>query len=110
MTEKKVEPDNAKTVVVYANAGLIDGIQAAARYTVVIIGFVTAVLGLLKVHDIAGIITLIQSNGGQVLAAISGLIALGTAAYGVFKSHKRGAQVADVAADPDVPDSSAHLK
>lgn len=76
------------------NTGLIDSLQAAARYVVVLITFTTAVLGLLKVHNIAGMITLVQDNGGQVLAAVSGLIAFGTAGYGVFKSHKRGVQVA----------------
>lgn len=102
--------DVKQPVVVSANAGLIDSVQAAARYAVVLVGFTTAVLGLLKVHDIAGIIALIQSNGGQVLAAVSGLIALGTAAYGVFKSRKRGAQLANVAADPEVPDEVAQIK
>lgn len=97
-------------VVVSPNAGLIDGVQAAARYAVVIVGFVTAVLGLLKVHDVAGIIALIQSNGGTVLGAVSGLIALGTAAYGVLKSLRRGSQIATVAASPKVPDSVASLK
>lgn len=97
-------------VVVSANAGVIDSIQAASRYIVVIVGFYTAMLGLLKVHDTAGMIALIQSSGGQTLAAISGLIALATAAYGVFKSHKRGAQIATVAADPRVPDKVASTK
>jgi len=97
-------------IVVSANAGLIDGLQSAGRYAVVLIGFTTAVLGLLKVHDIAGMIALIQSNGGQVLAAVSGLIALGTAAYGVFKSKKRGTQIATVAANPVVPDAVATIK
>lgn len=102
--------DATEPVVVSANAGVIDSIQAASRYIVVIVGFITAALGLLKVHDIAGMIALIQSNGGQMLAAISGLIALATAAYGVFKSHKRGAQIATVAADPRVPDKVASTK
>lgn len=102
--------DVKQPVVVSPNTGLIDGIQAAARYAVVLITFITAFLGLLQVRDIAGIIALIQSNGGQVLAAISGLIALGTAAYGVFKTRKRGAQIVTVATDPKVPDSVATLK
>lgn len=97
-------------IVVSENAGLIDGIQAIARYLVVIITFIIAVLGLLKVHDIAGIINLIQANGGQVMAAISGLIALGTAAYGVLKTRKRGAQIATVATSSDVPASVATTK
>lgn len=102
--------DVKKPVVVQANAGLIDGIQAAARYVVVLVTFTTALLGLLQVRDIAGIITLIQSNGGQVLAAVSGLIALGTAAYGVFKTRKRSAQLEKVADDPKVPDSVAKVE
>jgi len=97
-------------VVVSANAGLVDGIQAAARYVVVLIGFMTAVLGLFKTHDIAGLIAYVQTHGGETLGAVSGLIALGTAAYGVFKSKKRGTQVATVAADPEVPEYIATLK
>jgi hypothetical protein len=93
-------------IKVSANAGLIDGIQAAARYAVVIVGFVTAILGLLKTRDIGGMIVVVQNNGGEVLSAIAGLIALATAAYGVFKSGKRGGQLATAATDPDVPDSS----
>lgn len=95
---------------VYENAGLIDSLQAVARYTVVIVGFITALLGLFKTHDIDGIILYIQNNGGEALAAVSGLIALGTAGYGVFKSWKRGRQVSDVAANPEVPENIATLK
>jgi|SRR6266542_2665443 len=95
-------------IKVPVNTGLVDGLQAAGRYAVVIVGFVTAILGLLKVHDLAGMITLIQNNGGSVLAAVSGLIALGTAAYGVFKSNKRGAQLETLV--PLVPDKVADFK
>lgn len=100
----------AEQIVVRENAGLLDALQGAARYVVVIFGFVTAMLGLFRVRDIAGMIAYIQTHGGEVLGAISGLIALGTAAYGVFKNHKRGAQVASVAADDRVPASVATLK
>lgn len=95
---------------VSANAGLIDGLQAAGRLAVVVVGFVTATLGLLQAKDIAGLIAYIQANGGEFVGAVAGLIAFGTAAYGVFKSHKRGAQVANVAASPEVPDHVAALK
>lgn len=100
----------AEPVVVSKNAALIDGIQAVARYAVVIVGFVTAMLALFKVHDIAGMIAYIQANGGQALGAVTGIIALVTAAYGVFKSGKRGGQLAEVAADPEVPDHVAQVK
>jgi hypothetical protein len=85
-----------------SNAGLIDGIQAAARYLVVIVTAITAILGLVKTHDIARIINYIQANGGTVFAAIAGLIGLATAAYGVIKTQKRGTQVANAAAEPAV--------
>lgn len=104
MVDQTQEP-----VVVPANAGLTDSLQAAARYVAFLITATVAVLGLLKVHDIAGLIGYIQTNGGQITAAVSGLIALGVAAYGVFKTHKRGAQVAAVAADPRVPDKVATI-
>jgi hypothetical protein len=97
-------------IVVSANAGLIDAVTAAARYIVVIVGFITAVLGLFKTRDIAGLIAYIQSNGGEVLAAVAGLVSIGTAAYGIFKTRKRGAQVATVAGSTKVPDSVASLK
>jgi hypothetical protein len=92
-------------VVVSPNAGGIDAVQAAARYLVVIVTAFVAIVGFLKVHDLAGLIAYIQSNGGQLVAAVSGLIAIGTAAYGIFKTHKRGAQIATVAAR--VPDDIA---
>jgi hypothetical protein len=56
------------------------------------------------------LIAYIQANGGDVFGAVSGLIALVTAAYGVLKTAKRGSQVATVAADPKVPPSVADLK
>lgn len=103
--------DTAQTpVVVPANAGIIDALQAAARYTVVLIGAVTAILGFLNAHDIAGLMAYVQANGGQITASVAGLIAIGTAAYGVLKSHRRGSQIATVAASPRVPASIATTK
>lgn len=99
-----------QNIKVSASAGPIDGLQSAGRSLVVVVGFITAALGLLKVHDIAGIINLIETNGGQVLSAVSGLIAFGTMAYGVFKSYKRGTQIATVAGSADVPSEVAQLK
>jgi len=87
-------------VVVSKNAGLIDGLQAAGRYILFLVTAFTAIIGLLKVHDIAGLIAYIQANGGQVIASISGLIALAIAAYGTFKTAKRGSQLETAAVDP----------
>lgn len=97
-------------IVVNANAGLIDGVTAAARYLTVVVSFVVAMLGLLETRDIAGMIAYIQSNGGEVLAAVVGLIGIVTAAYGIVKTWVRGSQVAEVAADPRVPENVATLK
>ncbi len=103
--------DTATTpIVVSTNAGAIDAIQAGARYVGVIIAALIAVAGFLRTRDAAGLIAYVQANGGQVLGAVSGLIAIGTAAYGIFKSHKRGSQIATVAASSKVPDSVATTK
>jgi hypothetical protein len=99
-----------KPVEIEPNAGLNDSLQAAARYIGVIIGAVIAILGLLRTKDIAGLIAFVQANGGAVLAAVSGLASLAVAAYGVFKTHKRGAQLNTVEADNRVPPEVLKLK
>jgi hypothetical protein len=80
------------------NTGTRDALQAAGRYIVVIVTAVIAIFGLFKAHDIAGLFTYVQSHGGELLAAISGLVSLGVAAYGVLKTHKRGVQATPVIA------------
>lgn len=102
--------DPAEPIVVSANAGGIDAVQAALRYTVFLITALVALAGFVRVRDVAGAVVYLQTNGGQLVAALAGLIALGTSAYGVLKTHKRGAQVATVAADRRVPDAVATLK
>lgn len=97
-------------IVVSENAGVIDGVQAAARYVGFLIGVVTALLAFVKTRDIAGAIEYVRSNLGQTISAVTGLIGLGLAAYGVFKTHKRGAQIATVASSERVPASIATTK
>lgn len=84
------------------NIGFIDGAQAALRYATFLITAFTAIIGFLRVRDIAGLIAFVQSSGGEIFAAISGLIALGIAGYGVFKTRKRGVQAATPAVLPTV--------
>lgn len=98
-----------KPVVVSANQGIVDSLMAGARYVAVIATALIAIVGFLKAHDVAGLSAYIQANGGDLLTAISGLIAVATAAYGIYKTHKRGAQMATVAADPKVPQSVAQI-
>lgn len=98
-----------KPIVVARAQGMIDGLQAAARYAAFLITVVTAILGLFSKGDIVGVMNYIQTNLGEIIAAISGLIALGIAAYGTFKTWKRGAQAATVAASSKVPNSVSKI-
>jgi hypothetical protein len=98
----------AEQVQVPKNTGLVDSLQAAGRSAVVIVTFITAFLALLKVHDIAGMIALIQNNGGEVVGAIALIIGTVTYLYGVYKSKKRGNQLETVVLQ--VPDPVAKFK
>lgn len=95
-------------IKVSSNAGIIDTLTAAGRYLVVIIGAVPILLGLLGKHDFSGLVAYFQgSDGAQLVAAVGALVAL---AYGLFKTFRRGDQMASVAANPAVPDRVASLK
>jgi len=95
-------------IVVSENAGVLDLVAAAGRYVVVVLGAVPALQLLLGNHDFVGMVRYFQSaEGSKVVAAASALFALG---YGLYKSHKRGNQIATVAADPKVPESIATTK
>ena len=95
-------------VVVKPNQGAIDVIQTVARLVVVILSTAPAAALLIKKHDLVGLYDYFQSQPGvALLAAISGLASL---AYGIYKSFKRGKQIATVAANPYVPSSVAEVK
>lgn len=98
----------AKPITVSANAPIIDLLTAAGRYLVVIATLFPVALAVLKTRDIAAILEFVRGNDGATLLAA--IVGLATFAYGLYKSHKRGAQVATVAADPAVPDRVAQLK
>lgn len=102
-------PDLAdKPIRVSENAGIIDLLTAAGRYLVVIGGTIPLLLALLKARDFSAIVAFFQSNEGvSVLTAITSLFAL---AWGLWKTHRRGAQIATVAVDPRVPDRIATTK
>ena len=101
-------PASPAPIVVGANAGILDMLAAGFRYLVVIIGAIPLLIKMVGIRDFAGIVAYFQSSeGSAVIAAISALVALG---YGLFKTHKRGAEVASVAANSRVPDSIAQLK
>lgn len=101
-------PASPEPVVVSANAGILDLLAAAGRYLLVIVGAVPVLLKLLGDHDFTAIVAYFKgTDGASLIAAASGLLAL---AYGLYKTHKRGTQVAAVAADTRVPNSVAQLK
>jgi hypothetical protein len=102
-------PDTTdKPIVVNANAGIVDLLTAAGRYLAVIAATLPILLTFFSTRDIIGFIAYLQSEDGlKFAAALGGLVTL---AYGLWKTHKRGAQVATVAADPAVPDRVAQIK
>lgn len=87
--------------------GVTDALQAALRYLVVIVGFFTSLSAFIGRSDAAGAVTYVQTNLGGVVSAIFGLVALGVAAYGIYKTFKRGAQLVDV--EPHAPNSVIRL-
>lgn len=100
-------PAASEPITVSANAGAIDALQAAARLIVVVVTAVPILLQLIGKHDLVALIGYLQGQDGVAfIGAISGLL---TIAYAIFKTHKRGAQIATVAADARVPDKVATL-
>lgn len=103
-----VDDPAATPVVVKPNQGAVDTVTALGRLVLVIISTAPAAVLLLKKGDLIGLYDYFHTNQGQALAgAIVGLAAFG---YGLYKSWKRGRQVANVAANPRVPQSVAKLK
>lgn len=103
-----MDDNTTPPIKVGANAGLIDTLTAAGRYLVAIITAVPILLTLLGSRDVVSIIAYFQGADGTAL--IASVVGLATIAYGLFKTRKRGAQIANVAADTRVPASVASLK
>lgn len=84
-----------KFTFVSANAGVLDTLSAAGRLILVVVGAVPILLKLLGAHNFVGLVEYFRgSEGSTLIAAVSGLAAI---AYGLYKSHKRGSQVAEAA-------------
>ncbi len=95
-------------ILVSANQSAIDTLTAAGRLVVVIVSTAPAAALLLRKGDLIGLYNYFQSNQGVALSgAVVGLAAL---VYGLYKSFKRGKQVAAVATNPAVPSSVADTK
>lgn len=101
--------EEVKTPIVIDSAqGMTDAMQAAIRYLVVIVGFLSGLGALIGQQDATAAVTYVQSNLGGAVAAVFGLVALGTAIYGIYKSWKRGQQLNAV--EPHAPDSVIQVK
>jgi uncharacterized RDD family membrane protein YckC len=101
-------PDTTtKPITVSANAGIIDLLTAAGRYLVVIATAIPILLQLLGTRNIGEIISYFRGDSGSTL--IAAVVGLATLAYGLFKTRKRGAQIATVALDSRVPDRVAKI-
>jgi hypothetical protein len=76
---------------------------------VVIAGFMSGLAKLIGEKNTVEAVTYVQTNLGGVVAACFGLVALGTAAWGIYKTWKRGAQLSTVAASSEVPNHVAKI-
>lgn len=92
-------------IVVSPNAGIIDLMTALGRYVIVIVTAIPLMLKLLGTHDLVAIISYFRSADGTALTAA--VVGIGTLLYGLWKTHKRGAQIATVALSPSVPERVA---
>jgi hypothetical protein len=102
--------DGTQTPIEVTSAqGVTDALQALIRYLVVIAGFITGLGTVLGTHDAAAAVAYVQTNLGPVVAAVFSLVGLLTAAWGIYKTFKRGSQLATVAASSQVPNSVARL-
>lgn len=95
-------------VVAKSNQGVVDTMTAVMRLLLVILSTAPAAALFVKKGDLIGLYDYFHTNqGAALLAAVTGLMSL---LYGIYKSYKRGAQIATVAASPAVPPTVATLK
>lgn len=98
----------ADKIIASPNQSIIDTLTAAGRLFVVIMSTAPAAALLVRKHDLVALYDYFHTEPGKALiAAVLGLVSLG---YGLYKSYKRGKQVADVAVNPKVPASIADTK
>lgn len=97
MPDQVPAPQN---VQVPPKAGTMDGLQSAGRSALFLLGVVSALLGFIKARDLAGAAAFVQTNIGQVVAAVLTIAGFVAAAYGAIKARKRGGQLETAAADP----------
>ena len=103
------DPVISKPVLVSTNQGILDVITAGMRLMIVILATAPAAILLIKKHDLIGLYDYLHSDQ-QGLALVGALTGLAALLFGLWKSFKRGSQMATVAADPGVPAEIADIK
>lgn len=99
---------STKPVLVSSSTPVKDPVFATLRYIVVIVAAVPTIMAFLQNKDIVGLLDFMRSTQGAPI--VTAAVALGTAAYGIWKTRKRGVQVTSVAASEEVPAHVADLK
>lgn len=100
--------DTPTPIVVNSNAGALDGLQSLGRSLLLIFAAVPTILTLLGAHDLLAVVNYFRGSDGAAL--LGAVVTVATVTWAFIKAHKRGAQVAAVAADPRVPDAVATTK
>jgi hypothetical protein len=96
MTDKNELP-----VITVPSTPANDQIASAIRSVMLVVGFVTAVAGFVSHRDAAGFIAYVQSS--DFVLALGVLMTAGSFVWGQWKTRHRGKQLANLAADPAVP-------
>lgn len=103
--------DQANTPIEVTSAqGVTDLLQAVISYIVIISSFVSGLGLLIGRHDAAAAVAYVQTNLGPVVAAVFSLVGVATMVWRLYKTFKRGSQLATVAASSEVPAHVARLK
>jgi hypothetical protein len=97
-----------KPIVVSQNAGPLDTLYAAGRLLAVIMTSVPLLLTILGNRDFNALVEFFHGTDGKTL--VGAVVSLGVMAWGLYKSHKRGSQIATVALDNRVPSNVATTK
>lgn len=95
-------------IIVKPNQGLLDSLSATARLLLIVTSTAPAAALFVRKGDLIGLYDYFHTEPGQaLLLALSGLA---SGAFAIYKSHKRGAQIATVAQDSRVPAKVADVK
>lgn len=103
MTEQNTQPP-----ITVSSSPIADQAASAVRTLLLVLSVVTALAGFFSKRDLAGFVAYVQSS--DFITALALLIGAVTFAWGQWKTRHRAKQLANVAADPRVPDSVISIK